>query len=502
MVRASGAIFAASLSLACTTGHAAAPADLKRAKQKVPRAAWKADGFAGMSRVLTKHLEKIAHSVTPCAEWSLEELQQLQLRLREATNGDLAAIYEMTDDRRRHRFGSSEELREHWAALADAVAGAGHAGEEAALRSVRRDGLCHEVVMSWAHHLTETARDELRAAELVLPSLPEQQHVRPAAASSAAHKVHDEYAAQVSCQQCHTGTIHDPHWANATLPQPLPLDKEQPGRERQYACTYLNDPPCGPCEGLGGLRHSDGSEDLEPLHCEVIHGPEKPAATHGHYPALGTATITGDTRLPIEVIPTVPGKFQPISANLSLGWKDGFMRMRYDFAGMGAEVNVQSAEQAKGMDVGAQLSISHEKCICDASIAGNMHVQSFDAKDPLDPLKLPASQGGAAYLGRVRVKLDGATEHSQRTVLADHYMKWAFHFLVDADENSNSFGLPLRLYGSTGVRQIFDNWVLEDPEKARPDVWKMPAGCVVKAPGCSVFQRQDAVAVAGGSLVV
>lgn len=225
--------------------------------------------------------------------------------------------------------------------------------------------------------------------------------------------------------------------------------------------------------------------------CEVISGPEVPPLTRGRYPAQATVHLTGETRGPVAVRPEGKGKYFPLTGTLALGWEGDFMRMRYDFGGLGSQVSVQTLQQAKQQDVGATLGISTAsgKCSCEASIAGNMHIRSFEASDPLDPLQLPPEQGGAAYLGRVRVVLDGDAEATKnRTAVADHFMKWAFHFLVDADEGSPSFGLPLRLYGPFGVRQVFDNWQLGDPSNARPDIWKMPQGCEVKAPACSVFE--------------
>jgi len=268
-------------------------------------------------------------------------------------------------------------------------------------------------------------------------------------------------------------------------------DKIHPGRERQRACDYQNQPPCGPCEGLGGRRWGDDPEAMTPMPCEAIHGPEIPATTKGKYPAQATARLTGETRTPIEVIPTKPGKYMPITGNLSLGWEGELMRMRYDFSGLGAEISAQTLKQAQQMDVGATIHQGGGQCACTASIAGVMHIHSFEASDPLDPLKLSPEEGGVRYMGKVRVLLDGDNpESSNVTAIADHYMKWAFHFLVDADETSPSFGLPLRLYGATGVRQVFDSWQLGDPSKARPEIWKMPTDCKILAPACSVFNQQ------------
>merc|ERR1712087_872548 len=98
-------------------------------------------------------------------------------------------------------------------------------------------------------------------------------------------------------------------------------------------------------------------------------------------------------------------------------------------------------------------------------------------------------EGGAAYLGRVKVTLDGDVAASQRVAIADHFMKWAFHFLVDADDKSPTFGLPLRLYGAGGVRMVFDSWKVGDPAVQRPDVWTLPKGCKVTTPKCSILKE-------------
>merc|ERR1711972_861187 len=160
------------------------------------------------------------------------------------------------------------------------------------------------------------------------------------------------------------------------------------------------------------------------------------------------------------------------------------MRMRYDFARFGSQISIQTLEQAMHQSVGATVGISPQSCTCDASIAGNMHIHAFEASDPLDPIKLPADKGGAAYLGRVKVTLDGDTGLSRRTAIADHYMKWAFHFLVDADKDSESYGLPLRLYGQQGVRFVYSGWDSSDPQAGDPELFKIPKHCVSLSKTC------------------
>lgn len=231
---------------------------------------------------------------------------------------------------------------------------------------------------------------------------------------------------------------------------------------------------------------------MTPMQCEVIKGAKQ--STKGRFPPLATSRISGESRQPTVVRIREKGQYFPMKGSLSLGWHDDILAMRYDFDGFGAMVSMQTVEQAKNMDVGASLQLGHGQCTCAASIAGVMHIGAFDPDDRLDPLKLKPEQGGAKYLGTVRVVLDGDDPATNGTVaIADHYMEWAFHFLVDADPKSKSFGLPLRLYGMTGVRFVYDSWKIGDPSKDRPDIWSMPKGCNVTVPECSLFKNASSV---------
>lgn len=471
-------------------GASAAPkalADLERAKERVPRAEWKGHTFSEMSAVLTGSLRRSGHRVKHCAEWSVEDLRELQLRLHDEADPEFLAVYDANRDNRRQRFQTAEDWKAHWAEL-DAVAA--EAPED--LREMRRDGLCHEVVMKWAHHLPLQTQHRLRDAGVEIPSLPERRHETAESPfhSNAGRRLMEEYKQQVSCQQCHSGVITDPEWQDASVMEPLPVDPEQPGLERLRSCNFMNQPPCGPCEGLGGPRTGDGVHEFTPITCTVISGPETPATTYGRFPAMGSTRLSGDSRGAVSANPHDLGKgtYRTISPGFSFttGSDDQYMRLRYasDFGGM---TSVQSFREARFGETGATVLRRGDTCTCDRSIAGNIHEKSFDPSDPLDPLHLKPEEGGAAYLGRVQVTLDGAPGDGNRTVIADHFMNWAFHFLVDADESSESLGLPVYLYAPWGVRYIYEKWSLEDPTIANPNIWKMPVGCLVNHPSCANF---------------
>lgn len=340
---------------------------------------------------------------------------------------------------------------------------------------------------------------------------------------------------KVSCQQCHSGPVWK-SWVNATLPPPLPVDQTHPGRERQRSCDYQNQPACRPCEGLGGARWGDGAEEFTPVNCTVVATADQVPASErpeARFPAVGQAFISGDTRQPLAVRPdpAKPGKYPAVSAVIKLGWDSSMARYgydiyiyslqhsifiyvqmyitcmarhRYDFQHMppfsqpASQLYLQTAAQMAAQNTsGVMVSIIGSQqhlsvCVCTDAVAGVMHIDSFVPNATDDPVPLPADQGGLAYLGRIRLSpIDGG---NNSTVLADHYMKWAFHFLVDADPQSPGYGKPLRLYGATGVRFIYSNWTLEDPRAADPDVFEIPKHCLLLSKTCREMHNDGEMA--------
>mmetsp|Transcript_1977 Transcript_1977/g.6525 ORF Transcript_1977/g.6525 Transcript_1977/m.6525 type:complete len:490 (-) Transcript_1977:181-1650(-) len=467
-------------------------ADVRRAQRRRPGSQFVASTVHGMGHVLNRHLRRMSERFEECDAFDAETLWSLRRRLAELADPELIAIYPHGDGRSPRRVNGTAAQRP----------------ADATLHAVQRDGLCHEVVLALVHHLAEETRASLLASGggSALPLLPTRHHEEhheeggeeegtAAAAEGERSRVFSEYRSQVSCQQCHTGAVAAA-WRDATLPPPLPVDPVQPGRERLRSCDYQADPPCGPCDGLGGPRWGDTSEDVSPVRCEAVASPTQvppSARLPGRYPTEGRASVNGGTRSPVAVRPDQPGSYAPMHATLYLGWSRGAARQRYDFRSdkgvrTASQIYLQSGAQQRRNESGAMVTVVPAKgeCVCDSAIAGNMHIDSF-AADALDPLQLPPEEGGLAYLGRVRLSPIDDPSAPNRTVLADHWLKWAFHFLVDADPASPSLGLPLRLYGHLGVRQIFSNWRVGDPTKEKPDVWRVPAGCKLLAEACKEF---------------
>lgn len=170
--------------------------DLRRAKQPKPGRAFKGDTFTETMQKLNRALlgEKGLRT-QKCDNFSLELLQEMQLELFNARTHELDTVYKKAGDTRGMAHATLEAMEGEQAKLKDL--------KSPSLLAKARDGACHEMVMWYVHHLSESAREEIKE-RLILPLLPEMQHETPAAASNTedAH-VHSRYDAQVSCAVCH-----------------------------------------------------------------------------------------------------------------------------------------------------------------------------------------------------------------------------------------------------------------------------------------------------------
>jgi len=130
-----------------------------------------------------------------CSRFSVEELEQVQEVLHEARSPVFDQIYQKNNDTRALRLSSRSRIEQEFAEIRVLLA------KRPELYVMVRDGLCHETVMLYTHHLSESARQE--AAQLVvLPLMPSTHHVPPAK-DDAAMAAHATYTTQVSCAVCH-----------------------------------------------------------------------------------------------------------------------------------------------------------------------------------------------------------------------------------------------------------------------------------------------------------
>merc|ERR1719480_763483 len=77
-----------------------------------------------------------------------------------------------------------------------------------------------------------------------------------------------------SCTDCHSGT-GIPAQDYSDLDGIIPEDPKYPGRARQRRCDQNYQPPCGPCDGVGGPYWGDGLKDFQPTNCEVVSEPDQ-----------------------------------------------------------------------------------------------------------------------------------------------------------------------------------------------------------------------------------
>jgi hypothetical protein len=169
----------------------ATSSDLKRARSKVPRESRKGTHFSHMSEKLNGFLKRFP--TKECKDWAVEELQQFQtlMLMEEVRAPEMDDVYRTTNDRRMLR-GDVQAHGDRWEKLTRLASELG--GKH---QMMHRDGHCHEAVMWFTHHISETMRQKL-AAMISVPLLPYAKHD-----CDAAETLCEEYLHQVSCQDCH-----------------------------------------------------------------------------------------------------------------------------------------------------------------------------------------------------------------------------------------------------------------------------------------------------------
>lgn len=176
----------------------ASAADLRRAKRPKPSPFMQGRTFEEtMDKLNGVLLRERGLRTRPCNNFTLPGLHEMQRLLFDARTPELAAVYDKAGDTRRMAHGSAETLeaeqRRH-AALHDS-------GHRAA--AVARDGSCHEMVMWYIHHLSESAREDIKDL-LELPLLPGFHHLSPGGDADASElSVRQRYTEQASCAVCH-----------------------------------------------------------------------------------------------------------------------------------------------------------------------------------------------------------------------------------------------------------------------------------------------------------
>jgi len=171
--------------------------DLARARKPKPGSPFTGASFHHSMEKLNAALQRDpALSLANCSDLSTEQLHEAQWQLFDARSPALNAVYRGASDTRRMAHDSSAELQRHqaWHSKMDAT--------RPELARKVRDGACHELVMWYIHHLSASARAEVKE-RLVLPLLPAHQHDAPDSDDATEVQVHERYSEQVSCAICH-----------------------------------------------------------------------------------------------------------------------------------------------------------------------------------------------------------------------------------------------------------------------------------------------------------
>jgi hypothetical protein len=167
--------------------------DLKRARTKIPRAPYKGETFEAMSTNLNKWLLKQAPKSRACEDFSVEELQRLQVMLFMLRDPQLDGVYQQANDARRIRKDIMN-MSSEWDQLNSM------ASHDPDLARMHRDGHCHEAVMWYVHHLPAAIRENLKD-EAILPLLPRVRHNFTQPHAEPLRRAYEE---KVSCASCHS----------------------------------------------------------------------------------------------------------------------------------------------------------------------------------------------------------------------------------------------------------------------------------------------------------
>lgn len=454
--------------------------DLKRARTKKPRSNWKGDGRDGVSDTLNGHLNKMFPKVKACSEWTAEELQELQSELFRHRNTDFNEIYEDSSDNRKMLRTSLEEYQQHWAEMN------GHAEANPHLQEMHRDAHCNEAVMWLVHHVNAPEQHTVFARKPV-PTLSTKTHQCGEKLSEAEAKLCSAASGTETCMECHSNS--GLAYQDADLDGKIEDDPKFPGLNIQRRCDQNYDPPCGPCDGIGGPYWADGVEGFQPTNCELVALPEDVPEDQRMTPELGqqfTVHQLGSDRLS-RVQNAGQGLLQFYSQIRSTLWydglldadgnavaEDGMMKLRHDTFydnnpykkfdhGLVSELHFQTKAQREANITGPMVSLLH------AALGWEEHLGGCTCVG--DPVGMPVLGGqlnvngelhsaflnDATYLGRIKigVEYDGfqlgdkgsGDMTSKRNMTVDHYSKWFLHLYVDADPESATYNQAVRFYG-------------------------------------------------------
>lgn len=174
-----------------------------RARLRMPRSALRGNSLGtAMQRLNLAIAADTTLATARCDSFGIEALQLAQRQLFSLRSPELQHVYE--NDRRSLRHPSLEALASAQVAqrlLVETLP---------KLWPMIRDGLCHEIVMIYAHHVAASTRSALATEGLVLPLLPESgMHSAPKNSTDMSTTAYQTYVDQVSCVTCHVSSADE-----------------------------------------------------------------------------------------------------------------------------------------------------------------------------------------------------------------------------------------------------------------------------------------------------
>jgi len=174
--------------------------DLERARTRRPRSMYRGANHTDMLSVLNRWLKRKDINWKECGDWSIAELRDFIRLMHELRHFDFDEIYLINSDNR----AINKDVESQWSAL-DKV----HSVEpNADLQNVDRDGLCHEAVMLYVHHLTREVQSSLMLRNTPVPLLPDKVHSPSEYPSTpSAEMTFKLYAKMTNCLACHNNAV-------------------------------------------------------------------------------------------------------------------------------------------------------------------------------------------------------------------------------------------------------------------------------------------------------
>uniref|UniRef100_A0A7S4E1B8 Uncharacterized protein n=1 Tax=Lotharella globosa TaxID=91324 RepID=A0A7S4E1B8_9EUKA len=267
--------------------------------------------------------------------------------------------------------------------------------------------------------------------------------------------------------------------------------------DRQRRCDQDYEPPCGPCEGVGGIPHGDRNDQITLASCDVVALPgelkaeDRPKAVWGEaFSFSGRGyheVLIGPRRDPFcfEVFPNA-------NSHGPLCYRKEEGSIQYDMApggtrAMQLDLHVQPkghplvpnitgtvlhAEQ--NMWIANNLWLGVDLCLCFIAVPDVQ--KNVTIRPHIYPVQYNWVDAGE-FLGRVRV----GVEYLWRDMVLDHYVIGPHHFFVDVSEARPGVPNIRRMWQPFNGLEVLDPALLGPLNRSKIAI--PPPMCTKKAGG-------------------